>query len=96
MRTEEQAITTIENIIASKLALLEVDEDYQKAFDEISKKQEKVLSEISEIVEKSLKTFIADIKEVEMKVGEDRRKYIFRRSVDIFIDDGVKTSLEYK
>ena len=31
-----------------------------------------------------------------MKVGEDRRKYIFRRSVDIFIDDGVKTSLEYK
>lgn len=96
VRTEDQAITTIENIIASRLTLLEVDEDYQNALHEISKKQEKVLSDISRIVETSLKTFIADIKEVEMKVGEDRRKYFFRRSVDIFIDDGVKTSIEYK
>lgn len=96
VRTEQQAIETIENLIARELSLLEDNEEYKEALKIINDMQKTVLDKISQSVEDSLKNFILDIKEVDMFVQENRRRYDFRRWVDILINDGTKTSISYK
>ena len=96
VRTEQQAIETIENLIARELSLLENHEEYKEALKIINNIQNTALNKISQSVENSLKNFISDIKEVDMFVQENRRRYDFRRWVDILINDGTKTSISYK
>ena len=61
------------------MSLLENHEEYKEALKIINNIQNTALNKISQSVENSLKNFISDIKEVDMFVQENRRRYDFRR-----------------
>lgn len=96
IRTEEQAIKLINDTISSELKMVEDDEKYKKALETISKLQKEPLDKIASKVKNTLSDFIPSIEDVKIEISEKTRRYFLRRDVEVFINDGVMTNIEYK
>lgn len=96
IRTEEQAIMIIQNMLSSELAKIETDPDYIHALKKINDLQEPILDELSLKIKDSLLWFIPSIKLVSITNSQERTRRALRAECEIYIDDGNKTKLEYK
>lgn len=96
IRTEDQAIQLIDDTISSELKMLEDNDEYKNAIATISKLQKEPLDKIASKVKNTLSDFIPSIEDVKIEIAENTRRYALRRDVDVFINDGVMTNIEYK
>lgn len=95
IRTDRDSLETIEQILHKKLKNIENNKEYIEAMDLIKKIHQPIINELQDNIEKSLKNFLPNVKSVSIE-SQDERRPIYRRQYDIFIDDGTKTSIEFK
>lgn len=96
VRTDQEAIRVVNEMMSQELAKLESDDEYKKALDTIRDLQTPILNSLSQNIKESLIEFIPHIKDVIIEIQESRRRYALRQQLDIIIDDGNKTNLEFK
>lgn len=96
IRTENQAIHLIEDTLSSELRMVEDNDEYKKAVATISRLQKEPLDKIASKVKQTLSDFIPSIEDVKIEIEENIRRYALRRSIGVFINDGVMTNIEFK
>ena len=96
IRTEEDGINIIRANLSKELAVIEEKEEYKKALKTINDLQQEILNGISQKIKKSLIGFIPTIKNVQLHIAEESRVRALRRDVEVIIDDGTPTKIEYK
>lgn len=96
IRTEEDGINIIRANLSKELAVIEEKEEYKKALKTINDLQQEILDGISQKIKKSLMGFIPTIKNVQLHIAEESRVRALRRDVEVIIDDGTPTKIEYK
>ena len=98
IRSESDAYEVINELIDSELSTIN-DEKYLEAQNYIKESQNKKLQILSNRIQAQLSTFIPQIKSIDINLEERHylhRRFPYRNSLSVNIDDGVKTSLEYK
>lgn len=96
VRTEDEALSVVQEMLSTELAQLERNSDYIAALQKISDLQQPILDKVSESIRKSLKQFLPSIKGVTVRVPQSARRVALRSQCKIEIDDGSRTLLEYK
>jgi putative ATP-dependent endonuclease of OLD family len=96
VRTDSTTIELIGALLSQELRALEKDERYLQALATIAELQQPVLDELATRVHGPLKEFLPSIKSVRLEISESGRKYSLRRDVNVVVDDGTPTSLEFK
>ncbi len=96
IRTDEQAMDVVHDVAALELLKLNNNPEYKAALDLIKELQKPVLNQLSEKIKNSLCELLPNINEVSINILENRRRNSYRRDLDIQIDDGNLTSLEFK
>lgn len=96
VRTENHALSIVENMIEKELSVIESDNKYIDAINTINNLQIPILDKISKKIEDSLKNFIPEISKVEAKILDYWRRISLRWDTEILIDDWNKTNIEYK
>lgn len=96
VRTEQAAISAINEMIVEELSKLENEKAYREAFEVILSLQEPVLNRLSQTIETSLQKFLPNIKEVSLGISVYERRSRLRSDYHIEIDDGNKTDIKFK
>jgi AAA15 family ATPase/GTPase/5S rRNA maturation endonuclease (ribonuclease M5) len=97
IRTERDTIVIIQNILNNELSTIEQNQDYKDAIEVIERLQNDVLLSIAQKIKIPLKEFLPNINDVQIKITNSERPLVsFRENVDIIVDDGNPTSIEYK
>jgi predicted ATPase len=96
IRTDQQAMEVVDRVMSSELAKLEGNKEYEKALSTIKHLQEPILDALSKKIKTSLCELLPNIKEVTIEMQENKRRMALRQQFDIQVDDGNKTSLEFK
>ena len=96
IRTDKEALDVVQRMLSHELRLLENNDRYIQALKAIENLQQPVLAKLAEQIQKPLSEFLPSIKKVSIEISEVNRKIALRRDIDIIIDDGIETSLEYK
>lgn len=96
IRTESQAIDLIRDNLAQELKVVENNPEYINAINTINRLQREPLNGIAKKVLETLTTFIPSIQNVKIDIEENIRKSSLRRAVEVSIDDGVLTNIDYK
>lgn len=96
VRTDSTTIELIGTLLSQELRSLENDERYLAALSTITELQRPVLEELATRVHGPLKEFLPSIKSVQLEISESGRRFSLRRDVNVIIDDGTPTLLEYK
>jgi putative ATP-dependent endonuclease of OLD family len=94
VRTAHSTMKLVDEMVAQELELIQHTPGFQAAIDQINALQEPILVEISNNIQTMLKTFLPEIKNVEI-----RTKDIYsalRSNTEIFVDDGSRTDLRMK
>ena len=96
IRTADSAREVIYQLVDRELYQLEDDEEYKEALGKIEKLQQPVLDELAETIQQTVSNFLPRVKSVQLKTHREERYRALRRSLEIAIDDGHQTKLEYK
>lgn len=96
IRTEEQALELIRQTISQELKYIENNEEYIEALEMINKLQKEPLNNIAKKVKKTLEIFLPSVKDVKIEIEQEVRRMFLRRNIEVLIDDGVLTNIEYK
>lgn len=96
VRTDEEAIKLIGNMLSQELRSLEKEVAYQEALDTIKRLQEPILNNLALRVQTPLKEFIPSIKSVKIEIFDSVRRTALRSEFNVVIDDGTPTNIEYK
>lgn len=96
VRTDSTTIELIGALLSQELRALEKDERYLQALATIAEVQQPVLDELATRVHGPLKEFLPSIKSVRLEISDSGRRYSLRRDVNVVVDDGTPTSLEFK
>jgi putative ATP-dependent endonuclease of OLD family len=96
VRTDSTTIELIGSLLSQELRILEKDERYLQALTTIAELQQPVLDELAARVQGPLQEFLPSISSVKLEISESGRKYSLRRDVNVVVDDGTPTNLEYK
>jgi putative ATP-dependent endonuclease of the OLD family len=96
VRTDSTTIELIGSLLSQELRILEKDERYLQALTTIAELQQPVLDELAARVQGPLQEFLPSINSVKLEISESGRKYSLRRDVNVVVDDGTPTNLEYK
>lgn len=96
VRTDQEAISVVQDMLSLELSKLETNPDYQKALDTIKELQLPILETLSTKIKDSLTEFIPHVNNVSIEIQEHQRRSALRREFEVFVDDGNKTSLEFK
>lgn len=96
VRTDSATIELIGNMLSQELRALETDQNYLNALTTIALLQQPILDELAERVQGPLQEFLPSIKSVKIQISELNRRYSLRRDINVIVDDGTPTSIEYK
>ena len=96
VRTEDEAISVVQDMLSHELAKLERNAEYIAALQKIADLQQPILDKVSDSIQKSLTQFLPGIRGVTVKVPPSARRVALRSQCQIEIDDGSRTLLEYK
>ena len=96
VRTDSTTIELIGTLLSQELRSLEKDDRYLQALATIAEVQQPVLDELARRVHGPLKEFLPSINSVRIEISESGRRYALRRDVNVIVDDGTPTSLEFK
>jgi len=96
VRTDQEAIRIIREMLSSELSVLEKEDEYLQALETISKLQQPILASLEQKIKEPLSEFLPNIENVHIEISEVQRMTSLRRDVELIIDDGSPTSIEYK
>lgn len=96
VRTDQEAMTVIGDMLAQELRVLEKNEDYQRALDVIGHLQKPILEALAIKIKEPLSEFLPTIKDVSIEIKENTRRWALRSDFNVVVDDGTPTSIEYK
>lgn len=96
VRTHQEALSVIDNLLSRELASLEKNSEYKNAITVINALQKPVLEELSKKIKEPLLEFLPNIRDVKINLNDDSRLYRYRRDFEVIVDDGTPTSIEYK
>lgn len=97
VRTDSDAMEIVQSMVSSELRILENNEKYKKALETIEKLRMPLMKSVSKNIKSSLQEFLPNIKDVTIEYGDYvKRRPLLRENVEIVVDDGVPTNLEYK
>jgi putative ATP-dependent endonuclease of OLD family len=96
IRTSENAMSVVNEIVERELRGLEDDPKYVEAIKKIEQLQSPVLARISGSLGDTMKQFLPDINSVDVNLSSDRRYRAFRRSAELIVNDGTATDLAAK
>jgi len=96
VRTHQHATRVIDELLATRLAVLEDDERYVDAVKTITQLQEPVLRQVSEEMTEALQVFLPAVRNVSVELSQDLRYQRLREPSDVIVDDGVPTPLATK
>lgn len=96
VRTEDEALSVVQEMMSNELAQLEKNEEYVAALQKIADLQQPILDKVSSSIRKSLTQFLPSIRDVNVRVPASARRVALRSQCQIEIDDGSRTLLEYK
>ena len=96
VRTENDALSVINNIIRVELDSLNENEEYDKAITVIKSLQQKKLDEIAARILRPLNIFLPSVNAVSIRLNEDYQNLLQEDKPDVIIDDGNATSITYK
>ncbi|MCR9171332.1 MAG: AAA family ATPase [bacterium] len=96
IRTDKEAMRVVDELLSKELGTLESMDEYNNALKTISDLQKPILEELSENIKTSLCELLPQVKNVEIETQESRRRMALRQEFEIMIDDGNRTSLEFK
>ncbi len=95
VRTASSAQQIIRDAVERSLKSIETDQRFKDALGAIEELQKPILNQIAEELRESVKPFLPSLRDIELRFGADRYRSL-RRDIEIFVDDGVKTSLKRK
>jgi len=96
VRTAEEALDVVYEMLSAELALLESNEQYQQCLERIEELQQPILDQLSNSIKNSLNQFLPDIKAVDVVVQPAARRKALRNNFEVYVDDGSRTLLDYK
>ena len=96
IRTDKEAINIIQNMVSRELRVLQKNEKYIQALDTMSELQKPVLKELAQRILEPLSEFLPSVKDVRIEITEEARQFPFRGFLEVIVDDGTATSIEYK
>lgn len=96
IRTDQEAIEIIGDMISQELRILENDEKYEQAMQVIRDLQTPLLNSLAARIQDALSEFLPSIREVQIELADGNRRTTITRDVNVIIDDGTATSIESK
>ncbi len=96
VRTDREAIDIIRGMVSDELKILETEPEYIQALAKITELQQPIMSNLAVRIKEPLIKFLPGIKDVTIGISEDLRMSSLRRDVEVVIDDGSRTGIEYK
>jgi hypothetical protein len=96
IRTDQEALSVISDMLSQELEILEQDQKYQQALDVITELQKPLLANLAQRILDPLSEFLPNIKDVRIEIPEINRRGALRRGFTVFVDDGTETPIEYK
>jgi hypothetical protein len=96
IRTAEHASVVVSDLIASELAKLEKQPEFESALAIIEELQQPILNELAKSVQGTISSFLPSVKKVDFSIRRADRLSAFSRNTLIEIDDGNVTSLQRK
>ncbi|MDD2376479.1 MAG: AAA family ATPase [Clostridia bacterium] len=96
IRTEEDAINIVEETLSQELRIIEKQDEYLAAIEKINNLQNDILNNIGGKIKEVLVKFLPNITDVKLKIEEEQRRFNLRRNIDVIINDGTPTKIEYK
>jgi predicted ATPase len=96
IRTDKESMQVVDHMLSKELETIETKPEYIAAIQTIRDLQTPILEKLSESIKHSLEEFLPNIKSVSIETQDERRRTALRQQFEIFIDDGSKTSLEFK
>lgn len=96
IRTENHTMDVVEDLTSRELSKLENNPEYEKALNTINDLQVPILKELSLKIKNSLCELLPNISDVSIEFQDNRRRRALRQQFEIIINDGNKTSLEFK
>lgn len=96
IRTENHTMDVVEDLTSRELSKLESNPEYEKAMNTINELQIPILKELSIKIKNSLCELLPNISDVSIEFQDNKRRKAFRQQFEIIINDGNKTSLEFK
>lgn len=94
-RTASQSEEVVEALVSRALRTLSDDPEYQATLAKLRDFERPLLDEMGRKITETLKTFISDVKSVEL-VSQRRASRNVPDSVELLVDDGTKTTLTAK
>ncbi|WP_312822187.1 AAA family ATPase [Epilithonimonas sp.] len=96
IRTDKESMKVIDNMLSKELETIESKQEYIDAVNTIYELQKPILEKLQINIKDSLREFLPHITAVSIEQLEEKRRIAFRNQFEVFVDDGNKTSLEYK
>ena len=95
VRTEEDTLDKLNELVNQELETLVDDEEYKKAMIKVHDKQLALMNELNLRVSQMIKVFLPNIQETQIELSDDTRR-LMRRNIDFYVNDGSKTHISYK
>ena len=96
VRTENDALRVVENLMEKSLANLESNPEYLEATQKIEQLQQEVLDVIANQIVNPLQAFLPTVRNVRIHIQNEKRRVALRRNTEIIIDDGTPTPIQQK
>ena len=96
IRTRETFLDVIDDALNEELLSIENDPKYLDALKTIKELQTPIIDKLSGTIKSSLLEFIPNIKDVEIQLNDNNRRFHMRKSYNVYIDDGYKTDISLK
>jgi predicted ATP-dependent endonuclease of OLD family len=96
IRTDNQSVRIIDQLVTSELNTLESNEEYREAIKTVRKLETKLLNEISHRIEKPIKEFLPQMRKIHLDIEYDYRTSQYGRNIKFYLDDGTLTDIYSK
>jgi len=96
VRTADVSENVVAQMVEKELSSIERDPAYKDALLAVSRQYEPVLTRLSSAVTDTLRDFLPNIKNVDVRMSEEATYRALRKSFEIIVDDGTPTSLHQK
>lgn len=96
VRTEYDALRVIESLMEKSLGTLDSNPEYIAATKKIEELQQEILDGIADQIFNPLQEFLPTVKNIKIRIQNEKRRMALRRNTEIIIDDGTPTPIQQK
>lgn len=96
IRTENDALKVIDELIDGQLSALASNSEYISARNTIEHLQQSALDNISNQLIAPLRDFLPSVRDVKIHLPQEQRRHLARYNAEIIVDDGTPTPIQQK